>query len=120
MVPLTVSIFVVAFQASSPLAGVFHSTVWAFTCAAAVLPLMPRVTVQVVVPNPPVTLMYSSSIRIVNVVVGKPVAEATVKVVWLAVIAPARVVLAPGPTRQKYELEGVRSTALVTLLSRLG
>jgi hypothetical protein len=64
--------------------------------------------------------MYSSSIRSVKADVGKPVAEATVNVVWADVIAFASVVLAPGPTRQKYELDGVRSTALVTLLSRLG
>ena len=33
--------------------------------------------------------------------VGKPVAELTVIVVWAAVTAPLRVVFAPGPTRQK-------------------
>ena len=73
-----------------------------------------------VVPNPAVTCMNSSSTRIRNGVVGKPVAELTVTVVWAAVRAPLRVVLAPGPTRQKYELLGVRSTGVVTLLSRLG
>ena len=62
--------------------------------------------------------MYSSSILIVNWLVGKPVNELTVSVVWDAVIALWRVVFAPGPTRQRYELEGVRSTTVGTLLSR--
>jgi hypothetical protein len=44
--------------------------------------------------------MYSSSIRIVKLVVGKPVAELTEIVVWLDVIALLSVVVAPGPTRQ--------------------
>ena len=82
--------------------------------------LVARVTVHVVVPKPAVTVMYSSSTRIRNGVVGKPVAELTVTVVWDAVRAPLSVVFAPGPTRQKYELFGVRSTGVVTLLSRLG
>jgi len=81
----------------------------------------PRVTVHVVVPCPPVTVMSSSSTRIRNVpLVGKPLAEATVIVVCVAVIAPEAVVLAPGPTRHVYELAGVRSKGVETLLSRLG
>jgi hypothetical protein len=100
IVPLSESVFVVAFHARRPLVGVFHTTVWEFTWAAAVLPFTPRVTVQVVVPNPPVTVIDSSSIRIVNGVVGKPVAEATVSVVCVAFMAAVSVVFAPGPTRQ--------------------
>src|SRR5215831_17147589 len=101
MVPLTVSVFVVAFQASSPLDGVDQSTLWDVTCEAAVLLLTPRVTVQVVVPRPPVTSMYSSSIRIRNdELVGKPAAEFTVIVVCVALTAPTSVVFAPWPTRQ--------------------
>ena len=72
------------------------------------------------VPNPPVTSIDSSSTLIVNCELGKPVADATVSVVWEDVIAPASVVFAPGPTRQKYELEGVRSTGVETLLSWFG
>jgi hypothetical protein len=49
----------------------------------------------VVVPNPAVTSMNSSSTRIWNGVVGKPVAELTVIVVAAAVRAPVRVVFAP-------------------------
>src|SRR6266571_1900779 len=51
IVPLTVSVFVVAFQESSPL-GVASSqrTVWLAACDAAVVPLAPRVTVHEVVP----------------------------------------------------------------------
>jgi len=64
--------------------------------------------------------MYSSSILTENELVGKPVAEATFSVVCEAVIAPPRVVLAPGPTRHVYELTGVRSNTAETLLSRLG
>ena len=42
------------------------------------VPFTPRVTVQVVVPWPAVTVMSSSSTRIRNVpLVGKPVAEGT-------------------------------------------
>ena len=37
-----------------------------------------------------------------------------------AVIAVETVVFAPGPTRHVYELAGVRSKGVVTLLSRLG
>jgi hypothetical protein len=58
--------------------------------------------------------------RIRNVLVGKPLADATVTVVWLALIAPEIVDCAPAPTRQMYEVEGVRSTTLERLLSRLG
>ena len=124
--PWSVSVFVVAFQPISPLAGVSHSTVWLATWAAAVdcfwseERFAPRVTVHVVVPKPPVTVRYSLSILMLKVVVGKPVAEATVMVVWEAVIAFCRVVWAPGPTRQKYELDGVRSVTVATLLSRAG
>ena len=99
-VPLMVSVFVVAFQASSPLGGVDQSTLCEMTWDAATLLLAPRVTVHVVVPKPAVTFMYSSSIRIMNAVVGKPVAELTVIVVWVELTAPASVVFAPGPTRQ--------------------
>jgi hypothetical protein len=89
IVPLTVSVFVVAFQESSPVEGGSQLTVWSFTkltvwlmtCVVAVLPWAPRVTVHVVVPKPAVTVMNSSSILIENEVVGKPVAEATVSVV---------------------------------------
>ena len=98
-----------------------HSTVWLFTCAAAVDALAPRTTVQVVVPKPPVTVMYSSSILMLNWLLGKPVVPAaTFSVVCEAVIAFASVVLAPWPTRQKYELEGVRSKMVETLPSREG
>ena len=44
----------------------------------------------------------------------------TIKDVIFAVIAPVSTVFAPWPTRQKYELDGVRSTADEMLLSRLG
>src|SRR6187551_1733569 len=115
-----VSVFVVLFHAISPLAAVFHSKVCPLACVVAALLLLPRVTVHVVVPNPAVTVMYSSSTRITKAVVGKPVADATVTVVADAVRAPVSVVLAPWPTRQKYELEGVRSATDETLLSRLG
>jgi hypothetical protein len=64
--------------------------------------------------------MNSSSTRITNAVDGNPLAEATVTVVLAAVRAPVSVVFAPCPTRQKYELEGVRSATEETLLSRLG
>src|SRR6476659_6064867 len=101
MVPLTVSVFVVAFHASSPLGGVDQSTLCDVTCEAAVLLLTPRVTVHVVVPKPPVTSMYSSSIRILNEeVVGNPAEELTVIVVCVALTAPTSVVFAPWPTRQ--------------------
>src|SRR6184192_318640 len=116
IVPLIVRVFVVAFQPITPLVAVFHTSVWPLKCEAATLPLAPRVTVHVVVPKPPVTSIDSSSTLIVNCELGKPVAEATVSVVWEDVIAPASVVFAPGPTRQKYELEGVRSTGVETLL----
>jgi len=90
-------------------------------CVAAVVLFTPRVTVHVVVPWPPVTVMSSSSTRIRKVpFVGKPLADATVIVVCVAVIAPEPVVFAPGPTRQVYELAGVRSNGVETLLSRLG
>jgi hypothetical protein len=78
------------------------------------------VTVQVVVPNPAVTVMNSSSMRSTKAVEGKPVAEATVTVVAVAVRAPVSVVFAPWPTRQKYELDGVRSATDETPLSRVG
>src|SRR5215210_828999 len=128
IVPLTVSVFVAAFQESSPLEGGSQLVVWSFTrltvwlvrCAVAVLAWAPRVTVHVVVPKPPVTVMYSSSTLTENELVGKPVAEATVSVVWEAVIAPPRVVLAPRPTRHVYELDGVRSKTVATLLSLVG
>src|SRR3954470_24243684 len=89
IVPVTVSVLVVAFQESSPLAGGAQLGVWSFTkltvwlmtCVVAVLLCAPRVTVHVVVPNPPVTVMYSSSILIENELVGNLVAEATVSVV---------------------------------------
>jgi len=85
-----------------------------------VLLLLARVTVHVVVPKPAVTVMNSSSTRITNEVDGNPLAEATVTVVLDAVSALVSVVLAPWPTRQKYELDGVRSATEETLLSRLG
>ena len=118
--PLTVSVFVVAFQPISPLGAVSHSTVWLVTWLAAAEPLTPRTTVQVVVPKPAVTVMYSLSIRMLNWVVGKPAAELTLTVVALAVNALVSVVFAPVPTRQKYELDGVRSKTVLTLLSRFG
>jgi hypothetical protein len=63
--------------------------------AAAVVPSTPRVTVQVVVPAPPVTSRISDSIRIrYCAAVGKPAAEATVSEVALSVMAPLSVVLA--------------------------
>jgi hypothetical protein len=65
------------------------------------------------------TFMYSSSILIRNVVVGNPAEEGTVSVVWLAFTAPASVVLAPGPTRQAYELAGVSSN-VPTLVFQFG
>jgi hypothetical protein len=58
--------------------------------------------------------------RITKGVEGKPVADATVTVVLDAVSAPLNVVFAPWPTRQKYELLGVRSATEETLLSLLG
>ena len=76
-------------------------------------------TVQVVVPKPPVTFISSSSILIRNPLAGNPVAEATLIVVCDALIALGSVVEAPGPTRQTYELVGVRSTT-PTLLSLAG
>ena len=114
------SVFVVAFQPISPLGGVSHSTVWLATWLAPGEPPTPRRTVQVVVPKPPVTVMYSLSMRMLNWLAGKPVAEVTVSVVADAVIALVSVVCAPFPTRQKYELDGVRSKTVETLLSRLG
>jgi hypothetical protein len=48
------------------------------------------------------------------------VADEIESVVCVAVIAPVSSVFAPDPTRQKYELLGVRSTGVETLLSRLG
>src|SRR3954454_19441088 len=120
IVPIVVSVFVVAFHDSSPdVWPLFQTIVCPDTCVAAVLPLAPRVTVQVVVPKPPVTFMYSSSIRIWNCEVGKPAADGTLSVVCAAVIAAPSVVLAPGPTRQVYEVEGVRSKTVETLLSRV-
>src|SRR5436190_5305912 len=88
-------------------------------CAAAALPLTPRCTVQLVDPKPAVTFMYSSSIRIWNCEAGNPLADPTVRVVCDEVIAAEMVVLAPGPTRHVYELDGVRSKTVATLLSRL-
>src|SRR5436190_4629640 len=120
IVPLRVGVFVVAFQPISPLGGVSHSTVWLATWLEAVAPVTPRTTVQVVVPKPPVTVMNSLSILMLNCVVGKPEAELTVSVVAVEVIALVSVVCAPLPTRQKYELDGVRSKTVETLLSRLG
>src|SRR5204863_4001099 len=105
IVPLIVSVFVVAFRPISSLGGVSHSTVWLATWAAAVEPVTPRRTVQVVVPKPPVTVMNSLSIRMLNCVVGNPVAELTVSVVAEEVIALVSVVCAPVPMRQKYELD---------------
>jgi hypothetical protein len=65
--------------------------------------------------------MSSSSIRMRNVpLVGKPLAEATEIVVCDELIAAASVVEAPLPTRHVYEVAGVRSKAVVTLLSLLG
>ena len=65
--------------------------------------------------------MYSSSTLMRKVPLdGNPVAEGTVIVVCAAVIALETVVFAPGPTRQVYELAGVRSKGVLTLLSRLG
>src|SRR6266480_2320887 len=111
-VPLRVSVFVVAFQPISPLGAVSHSTVWLLTWVAAVDPSAPRTTVQVVVPKPAVTVMNSLSIRMLNCVEGKPVAELTLTVVALAVSALVSVVCAPVPTRQKYELDGVKSNTV--------
>ena len=51
---------------------------------------------------------------------GKPLADETVIVVCEALLAAARVVEAPLPTRHVYELAGVRSKAVKTLLSRVG
>src|SRR6266536_2660198 len=81
IVPLTASVFVVAFQESSPL-GVASSqmTVWLTACVAAAVPFAPRVTVHVVVPKPEVTVITSSSILRLNCEVGKPVTDATVTV----------------------------------------
>jgi hypothetical protein len=65
--------------------------------------------------------MSSSSILMRNVpLAGKPLAEETVIVVCDAVIAAANVVEAPLPTRHVYEVAGVRSKAVKTLLSRVG
>jgi len=52
--------------------------------------------------------------------VGNPLAEATEIVVWADVMAEESVVLPPLPTRQMYEVKGVRSKTVGTLLSRLG
>jgi hypothetical protein len=121
IVPFAVNVFVVAFHESSPL-GVAssHNTVWDEACDAAVVPLAARVTVQVVVPYPPVTVMTSSSILILYWDTGKPAADATFTVVCDELIADVSVVDAPGPTRQMYELDGVKSKAVETLLSRAG
>jgi hypothetical protein len=67
-----------------------------------------------------VTVITSSSIRSLNWEAGKPAAEATLTVVWLAVIAELSIVEAPGPTRQMYDVEGVRSKTALTLASRAG
>jgi hypothetical protein len=64
--------------------------------------------------------MTSSSILILNCEAGKPVADATDTVVEAAVSAEESVVEAPGPTRQMYELAGVRSNTVETLASRAG
>ena len=90
----------VAFQPISPLGGVSHSTVWLATWLAPGEPPTPRKTVQVVVPKPPVTVMNSLSIRMLNWLVGKPEAELTLTVVEDEVIALVSVVCAPFPTRQ--------------------
>ena len=80
-------VFVVAFQESSPLAAAqlgvwsYQMTVWLMTWAVAVLLWRRESPSRSVVPNPPVTVMYSSSILIENELVGKPVAEATLIVV---------------------------------------
>ena len=50
---------------------------------------------------------------------GSRQGDATDKVVWLALIAPESVVLAPGPTRQMYEVAGV-SSKVPRLLFRFG
>ena len=64
IVPVAVSVFVVAFHESSPLVPASsRATVCPDAWAAAVVPFTPRVTVHVVVPWPPVTVMSSSSIR---------------------------------------------------------
>jgi hypothetical protein len=52
--------------------------------------------------------------------VGKPLAEATVIVVWETVSAAGTVVAAPLPTRHVYEVAGVKSKTVETLLSRVG
>jgi hypothetical protein len=65
--------------------------------------------------------MSSSSILTRNVpLAGKPLAEETETVVCDAVIAAASVVEAPLPTRHVYDVAGVRSKAVKTLLSRAG
>ena len=59
-------------------------------CVALVVPLTPRVTVQVVVPWPPVTSICSESMVIRKVPLvgkGRPVAVATFTVVVVAVRA---------------------------------
>src|SRR5256885_10116503 len=111
IVPLTVSVLEVAFQESSPLVSALSQYTDApAECAAAVVLCAPRETVQVVVPWPAVPVMSSSSIRIRKLpLVGKPLAEGTLSVVALEVIALDSVVFAPGPTRHVYDVAGVRS-----------
>ena len=65
------------------------------------------------------TFITSSSILILNAVLGKPEGEATVNVVWLAFMAPESIVSAPGPTRHMYEVAGV-SSKVPRLLFRFG
>src|SRR5438270_13852787 len=109
IVPVAVRVLVVAFQESSPLVPASSwLTAWLITWLAAVVLLTPRVTVHVVVPWPPVMVMSSSSILTRQVpLAGKPLAEATVIVVWEAVLADASVVEAPLPPRRVYAVTGV-------------
>src|SRR5690242_21218960 len=104
IVPLTVSVFAVAFQESSPLVSALSQYTDALAaCVAATVLFAARVTVHVVVPAPAVTVMTSSSIRMRKVpLVGKPVADGTETVVWLAVIADGSDVFAPGSTWHVY------------------
>jgi hypothetical protein len=64
--------------------------------------------------------MTSSSTLILYWDVGKPAADETLTVVCDELIADVSAVDAPGPTRQMYELDGVRSKTVETLLSRAG
>ena len=92
IVPLTVSVFDVAFQEISP--PVLESSQYTDApeaCVVAVVPATPRTTVHVVVPWPPVTIMSSSSTRTRKApFVGKPVADGTEIVVCVAVIEPPK------------------------------